>query len=668
MSFVVDQVQRIDAALDRLSLQSSTYGALSTTSSSSSAHAPNLSSSTQNLQSLIKSLSIDSTSTKPLLTASRLHSLLSQADLTGLSTASTPSPLDAELQWLLVSKATTQTYALVLSRLLNQTLSIANDVWYWDDILSSYRYTLLYTVQTSPLRLYDFGSEVWRDVKGRMASGFEMDVSGAGREVQDTLATQWKRFYGLVREVVSERRALDIQHAVVGPVARVRNGVRRKQRRLKQARLRGANALGVLLGEGLANECGHGDGLATPAGEYGGRKWKMSVARNVALIDAVLAKVNVEELEVDRFDAAIAEETDEDVLYDADVKVEGEGGDAAVTPAMITERLLNLLSNGLGAYDASSKSLSQAHGKPSKLIRYWLPATIGVLSSSTVLRILINRQAEITQWVTDLGATILDFWANWVVEPTRKLIATIRHDEGSEVAIMSKRSLQGDRDSLERMVVDFARDNPANATDSGAALTDAELVDLRAKIREGDLTPVLKAYEQDLQSPFMGAVRGNLIRALLIQVQKTKVDVEIAMGGIDALLKSQELVFGFVGLTPGILVVVGLWRWVRGGLVKKEGGREQAEKKRGTMIRQLRNIDRVLSNATPTDFGELGYMDQGLLVCEAHVLREEARRCMPDQVWREFCEEVGELVDVRTGIKRQRAVVDRCRWGYARWF
>ena len=60
------------------------------------------------------------------------------------------------------------------------------------------------------------------------------------------------------------------------------------------------------------------------------------------------------------------------------------------------------------------------------------------------------------------------------------------------------------------------------------------------------MTPILKAYERDLRRPFVGTVTGNLIRTLLIQVQKTKVDVEIAMGGIDALLKSQELVFGSV--------------------------------------------------------------------------------------------------------------------------
>ncbi|KAF2224673.1 ATP synthase regulation protein NCA2-domain-containing protein [Elsinoe ampelina] len=648
MSFVLDQVQRIDAALDRLSLQSSTAG-FSTTGTSR----PQLTRETQQLQSLVKSLSVDPSSSR-LLSASRIRHLLSEAQLDHVDTASAEqSEFEHELQWLAVSKAVAQTYGLVIDRLLQQTVSIADDVYYWDDVLTSYSYTLLYSIQTSPLRLYDFGSQVWTDVRERMG--------------QDTITQQWKRFYGLVRQVVSERRALDIQSAVVSPVARLRSEIRAKQRKLKQARLRGANALGVLLGEGLMNECVHGDGLATPAGEYGGRKWKASVARNVALIDAVLNKVNSSDLEVDKFDAAIAEETDEDLLYAADMKSNGdpEAG-LGVHPSMVAERLMALLDSGLSTYDNGSKTISTSHGKPNKLIRYWFPAAIAILSSSTVLRILINRQAEITQWVEEFGATVIDFWSNWVVEPTRKLIKTIRHDEGSEVAIMSKRSLEGDRESLERMVVDFARENPANVTGSATVLTEAELADIRLKVREGDLTPVLKAYEKDLASPFMGAVRGNLIRALLIQVQKTKVDVEVAMGGIDALLKSQELVFGFVGLTPGILVTVALFRWGRSSFGSRKGSDRQ--KKKGVMVRQLRNIDRVLSNSNPTNFGELYYKDQGLLLCEVHVLRQEAKRSMPDNVYREFCEEVEELVDVRSGVKRQIKVVERMRWAYARWF
>lgn len=40
---------------------------------------------------------------------------------------------------------------------------------------------------------------------------------------------------------------------------------------------------------------------------------------------------------------------------------------------------------------------------------------------------------------------------------------------------------------------------------------------------------------------------GDLIQMLLIQVQKTKVDVDLAMAALDKLLKSNELNFAFLG-------------------------------------------------------------------------------------------------------------------------
>jgi nuclear-control-of-ATPase protein 2 len=201
-------------------------------------------------------------------------------------------------------------------------------------------------------------------------------------------------------------------------------------------------------------------------------------------------------------------------------------------------RLQSILDTSLPSYEASSRKRLGSYGRPSKITRYWFPLALAILSSSTLLRIFVNKQESIITWIREFGATVRGFWENWVLDPTKKVLGTIRHDAGSEIAITSKRSLQGDRESLERMVVEFAVDN------STGRLSEAQVQEIRTKIGEGDLTPVLKAYEKDLQKPFWGAVRGNLIRALLIQVQKTKVDVEVAMGGIDSLLKSQELVFG----------------------------------------------------------------------------------------------------------------------------
>lgn len=670
---MLDQIRQIDAQLDRVqlaSLPSTPSPTGSRASASSQDQPPKPSARLLALQTSIRGLTPSTSDSRALVRPAQIRlylSALSDQSEATLAVAeddrASKEPYETELEWLVVSKATTQTYGLVLKGILDQTVSIADDIWYWDEVLGSRRYSALYGVQISPFQFWHWTSSVWDDVKSR---GGSFSVRGARQDATDSIGKRWQEFYGLVREVVKERSVAEVRKQVLSPVTRLRGEIRQKQAALKKVRIRNANALGVLLGEGLANESAHGEGLASPNTADVQHRWKASVARNVALMEAVLAKVTDMETPVDKFDAAIAELTDDDPLYGVEIYEQSdvESG-ASIRPQAVAERLTRVLAMALPQYASSTKASVHQHGKPSRIVRYWLPITVGILSSSTILRILVSRQAEIVQWVRDLGTTVIDFWRNWVVEPTRKVVKTIRHDEGSEVSIMSKRSLEGDRDSLERMVVDFAVENPESATGSSAKLTETQIADIRSKVREGDLTPVLRAYEKDLVSPFMGTVRGNLIRALLIQIQKTKVDVEVAMGGIDSLLKSQELVFGFVGLTPGILVTYFAVHYLRSSFSEKRGSK--AARKQGKMLRQLRNIDRILSNSSPTEFGELYYKDQGLLICETHVLRQAAEKAMPSEIYKEFAEDADELCDVRVGTERQKKTASRIRWAYARY-
>ncbi|GKZ40056.1 nuclear control of ATPase protein 2, partial [Aspergillus brasiliensis] len=173
---------------------------------------------------------------------------------------------------------------------------------------------------------------------------------------------------------------------------------------------------------------------------------------------------------------------------------------------------------------------------------------------------------------------------------------------------------------------------------------------ITAKVREGDLTPVLKAYENDLRSPFVGTIKGDLVRALLIQIQKTKVDVEIAIGGIDALLKSQELVFGFIGLTPGIMVSYAALRWLHSLLGSRKGlrmGKQQDE-----MRHALRIVHRTLTSSAPNPGGVLAFRDYGLLICNAEVLLSKARIMLKGADLRSFQEDINELVE-RDTVDRQ---------------
>ncbi|MCJ1394442.1 Nuclear control of ATPase protein 2 [Xylographa bjoerkii] len=656
MSFVVDQVRRIDAQLDRFQLSSPATAPTSPVlrSTSETSHAfPSVGNQARSLaritelQTIIKSLSTASSS-QPLLRSAQLERLIEQGAL-----ARDTSTEDYEdegraaykrgLEWLLVSKATTQTYGIILNTLLEQTIPLSDDIWYWDEVLGSYAYSGFYTIQTSPSRFWDWSKDIYGDARAR----FDSLRSSRTEERPDnkSLSDRWRQFYGLVKDSIRDRSIADMRLNAMSPLTLSRAEVRHKQKHLKRLRELSASGLGVLMDEALTFDPEEEDSMTskdrsdTPDKE----EWKNIVAKSVALMETVLRNVTALETGVSEFEDTVFTNVEEDpeIVHSEE--------EASSRPAILASKLQQILAVHLPSHIAATRNLSRQYGRPSLLIRYWFPATILLLSSSTLLRIFFNRRAEILAWIRELGTTTQDFWYNWVVQPIKKIVGTIRHDKDSEIAIMSKESLQGDRASLERMVVDFAVDNSSKA--EGRPLTNVEIADVRAKVREGDLTPVLKAYEKDLRSPLMGTVRGDLVRALLIQIQKTKVDVEVAIGGIDALLKSQELVFGFVGLTPGVLVCLGTFRWLNGAFGGRKG--RTKGKKQGQMIRVLRNIDRILTAATPSNNGMLTYKEHGLLLCEVHVLRQNGQQVLPGEINREFLEEINDLVDFRTGVERQ---------------
>ena len=473
-----------------------------------------------------------------------------------------------ELEWLLVSKATTQTYGLILNALLEQTIPLNDDISYWQEILGSYTFAGLYTIQTAPHRFWKLSLEIYHDARRRLTLKSSRETQSEG---MNDFSQTWRQFYGLVKDSIRERSVADFKSRIMSPVTRCRTEAREKQTHLKRLREMNACGLGVLMDEGLSFDTDDDGAITTKSGPDEVRKeeWKSIVAKSVALMETVVRNITDLETGVNDFEDTVFLNVEEDNLS---------------RPAALAHRLLQILTIHLPAQQAESQHLSKSYGRPSCLIRYWPVASALLLSSSTLLRIFFNRRTQILSFVRDIGVTTRDFWYNWVVEPMKKVIGTIRHDKDSEVAIMSKESLRGDRASLERMVVDFAVDNASSS--STGTLSEADIAYVRSKVREGDLTPVLKAYEKDLRKPFVGIVQGDLIRTLLIQVQKTKVDVEIAVGGIDALLKSQELVFGFVGLTPGILVCLAVSSWLSGVF----GGRKGRIKgqKQGQMARVLR--------------------------------------------------------------------------------
>jgi hypothetical protein len=204
----------------------------------------------------------------------------------------------------------------------------------------------------------------------------------------------------------------------------------------------------------------------------------------------------------------------------------------------------------------------EKHSRPQFVVRYWPQIASCVLATMYVYRLMTLESVvrSISGLVESSVDTAVSFVKEWLVRPVQDMLKTIRHKD-SDLKIVGQNSLASDLDSLERMVIDFARDNSPQ-------------VDVRAiseQIRTGDMTSVLSEYEKEIKSPVASLVKGNLVRALLIQVQKVKVDGGFALSALDKLLKSNELNFAFLAVMPTLMITYGTVRWIRTTLGNRQG-------------------------------------------------------------------------------------------------
>ncbi|PKS08947.1 hypothetical protein jhhlp_003560 [Lomentospora prolificans] len=616
---------------------------------------------------IFKALSTPSSS-DPLLPTWRVQELLRQSQLVMTDSPKSseedyepeqPNPFETEIEWLVVAKAAMQIYGAMLQRLIDQNISLEEQLGYWDDISRSYRLGFILWLQKSPLRLWDFTRDVYYESTHRIHTlyspsskeGENSDDDNVSMTRTDflksmSLSDRWKKFYSIVRTTVQDRSLVNIQDRILSPIALCQAEAREKAYHIRRLKENIACGVGALVHEGL---------------DFSRGEWKDVLERSVSLMETVMVQTANLEGTVSDFEEGIFRFVDNDpeLLNQLDE-------DRDPPTRRLANRLLSILEHRVPRQASDTQAVLKKHGRPSFWVRYWLPAGIGLLSSSMALRYISNRKEDILRAVADLGLTIRDFWSNWVIDPIKKLVKTIRHDENREIALMSRDSLRADLESLERMVVDFAVDKPHFATVDGSAtyLTDSQVAEIRSRVVQGDVTPVLKAYEKDLKSPFLGAVKGDLVRSLLIQVQKSKVDMEVALNGIDALLKSQELVFGFVSLTPGILISAGIYQYLRGVMSGRVGLRQRDRASK--IIRSVRTISRMLTKADLTPEKTMTYEQIGNLLCQAHILRATVPQTMPQDVKKDFLLDLDELVNLRV-VPFQKKTMEDIVFTYAKW-
>jgi len=207
---------------------------------------------------------------------------------------------------------------------------------------------------------------------------------------------------------------------------------------------------------------------------------------------------------------------------------------------------------------------------PSRAQRYWVQYTVAglVIGYSTIFLVRHSRlmgSRDLEHWTQTAVDAARGAWVEHVIAPLDRLKGELFNTFRRRPAIVSMDEYEADRDSLQRMLEDFKSDyirkRGAQAASNSSTRSGAVGLEMSSP---NDVPPsgeelqgmelMMRSYEQGLKKPIRHLVSGDLMRSLLIQVQKLKVDTESAMLEIDQILHANELSISLVAAIPTFLI------------------------------------------------------------------------------------------------------------------
>ncbi|KAI9594472.1 ATP synthase regulation protein NCA2-domain-containing protein [Syncephalis fuscata] len=533
-------------------------------------------------------------------------------------------------RWWLLGMIVSLMHTRVLEEVITATQPLSSAMTYWDRRINHPRWAAIHLLQTAPLRVTSWITQL--------------------RLSQSYSATDTGSLFGHVgiymRHLINHLPRWPAQ----GWISLAQREANLKRNRLNDTRRRYAVGLGYLAEQGQVATLDFNQqatAMATPMNneldhKHAASKPIMSGVKQIRYLLSQLLHCTNHTMQIVLKDAVEKKIPSDWLITVSDMELQ---------PLSAEEVRFSLLTleEDLEKFKHSNRNILQVDGRPHFLTRYWPVLGAGLVIGPSLFSLAIAQRHSITRWIQEAGNTTRDFLIEWVWRPLQNIYETVRHREG-RLNIMGKASLAADLDSLERMVVDLAQEK--------GQMNEQELDLVRQTVRDGDLSIVLREYEKEMKTPLKSALLGHLIRVLLIQVQKGKVDLELAMAALDKLLRANELNFAFLTAAPVILITFGLSHWINQTWRRRQGfsagiARQEARD-------WLRRTDRVLNRCyDPISLNGNGnepvrqsriltakslYQAHGLVLCNTYRLRALLPRlALNEQMQREFLMDLREL-------------------------
>ncbi|KZV30582.1 hypothetical protein F511_05732 [Dorcoceras hygrometricum] len=212
-----------------------------------------------------------------------------------------------------------------------------------------------------------------------------------------------------------------------------------------------------------------------------------------------------------------------------------------------TRDAMNLIYENLHRLNSYLSELVLKHSKPKKVTLYWMRYSCGALGISFCSMWILRHSklmgsSDIDNWIREAKDSTISFWKDHVEQPIlsirNELFETFRK---RQKGVMEREEVQLTADSLHRMLLAFSEQTVGKKFPENAS--DQEMLEI-----------VMTRYEKELMHPIQGLVGGELVRSLLIQVQKLKLDIEEAMLELDQILRANEINFAILAALPAFFL------------------------------------------------------------------------------------------------------------------
>ena len=177
---------------------------------------------------------------------------------------------------------------------------------------------------------------------------------------------------------------------------------------------------------------------------------------------------------------------------------------------------------------------------------------LGAVRGGLALRRYARSQGGVFVITKRVAVTTREIIERRLIVPAVEVLADLL-SPSKEHLMADPQSLRQAEATLEAMLTDWLRDRESTLSPD----------EIAALAKKGDLTSVGETLAAETRKPLTGLISGNIVRALLIQLQASARDAQVALAAVDDLLAAQTVTIRALALVPALLLLVLLTKGVK---------------------------------------------------------------------------------------------------------